>query len=78
MSLPIKPLPIVERWDCHQCGVCCRGSRVPLSADDLQRLKEQGWAEHPDFRGTPVATRVPICSGKVRQISSLASNPSLL
>jgi lysine-N-methylase len=57
MTLPIKPLPMIERWDCHQCGVCCRGSIVPLSADDLARLKAQGWEEHPDFRGTQVAVR---------------------
>lgn len=66
MSLPIKPLPIVERWDCHQCGICCRGSRVPLSAEDLRRLKEQGWAEHPDFRGTPVVIREGWLGGEHR------------
>jgi lysine-N-methylase len=57
MSLPIKPLPIVERWDCHQCGICCRGSIVPLSERDLARLREQKWAEHPDFQGTPVVVK---------------------
>ena len=35
MPLPIKPLPIVERWDCHQGGICCRGSRGTQSAEDL-------------------------------------------
>jgi Fe-S-cluster containining protein len=57
MPLPIKPLPIFERWSCHQCGVCCRGSIVPLSADDLARLRQQGWQEHPDFKDTPVVVR---------------------
>lgn len=52
--LPLKPLPMIERWDCHQCGVCCRGSIVPLSADDLAKLDAQKWHEHPDFRGTSV------------------------
>ena len=66
MPLPIKPLPIIERWDCHQCGVCCRGSLVPLSAEDLARLKEQGWAEHPDFRGTPIVTRESWFGGEYR------------
>jgi Fe-S-cluster containining protein len=54
MALPIKPLPVIERWDCHQCGVCCRGSVVPLSADDVSRLKNQKWEQQPDFQGTPV------------------------
>ena len=57
MSLPIKPLPMIERWDCHQCGVCCRGSVVPLSADDLARLEAQKWREQPDLKDTPVVVR---------------------
>jgi lysine-N-methylase len=57
MALPIKPLPVVERWSCHQCGVCCRGSVVPLSPEDVARLKAQRWEEKPDFRGTPVMVR---------------------
>lgn len=47
-------LPNEERWDCHQCGICCRGSLVPLSSADLDRLKNQKWEEHPDFQGQPV------------------------
>jgi Fe-S-cluster containining protein len=57
MPLPLKPLPTVERWDCHQCGVCCRGSIVPLSDDDLARLKAQKWEEHPELGGTPTIQR---------------------
>ena len=54
MALPLKPLPTVERWDCHQCGVCCRGSIVPLSEEDLAKLKAQKWEEQPDLAGTPI------------------------
>lgn len=57
MAMPIKPLPVIERWDCHQCGFCCRGSIVPLGADDLARLKAQRWDERPEFQGTPTAVR---------------------
>lgn len=57
MALPLQVLPTVERWDCHQCGICCRGSIVPLSDEDLARLKAQKWEEHPDFQGTPVVVR---------------------
>jgi lysine-N-methylase len=55
--LPLKVLPTVERWDCHQCGICCRGSIVPLSDEDLARLKSQKWEERDDLQGTPVITR---------------------
>jgi lysine-N-methylase len=54
---PIKTLPIVERWDCTGCGKCCRGNLVPLDEDDLQRLREQRWEEHPDYRGVRTVVR---------------------
>lgn len=57
MPLPIHVLPLVERWDCHQCGVCCRGSVVPLSGEDVQRLEEQKWDERPEFAGQRVMVR---------------------
>ena len=34
-SLPLRALPIIEQWDCQGCGICCRGSIIPLSDDDL-------------------------------------------
>src|SRR4029079_14083271 len=57
MASPIKPLPVIERWDCHQCGACCRGTMVPLSTDDLTHLKAQRWEERPEFQGTPPVVR---------------------
>jgi lysine-N-methylase len=57
MTLPIHCLPTVERWSCHQCGVCCRGSLVPLSAEDVARLDSQKWQERPEYRQRPVMVR---------------------
>ena len=57
MSLPLATLPLAERWDCHQCGICCYGSIVRLSELDRQRLKEQGWDSHPDYRGIQTVVR---------------------
>lgn len=57
MASPIKPLPVIERWDCHQCGICCRGSIVNLSADDLARLQAQRWNERPEFQNKPTFVR---------------------
>lgn len=57
MASTIKTLPIVERWDCSGCGNCCRGSVIPLSDDDLQRLEKQGWEKHPDFLGVAATVK---------------------
>lgn len=57
MSLPILQTPIEERWDCHGCGDCCRGTKVALSTQDLRRLREQQWNRHPDFRGVRITRR---------------------
>src|SRR4051794_39740930 len=59
MSLPIHSLPILERWSCHQCGVCCRGSIVPLSAEDVARLEAQKWHERPDLKGVATTASYP-------------------
>lgn len=68
MASPIKTLPIVERWECTGCGNCCRGTVIPLSDDDLQRLDSQCWDEDPDLAG--IATTVKRSwLGKRRQLA---------
>jgi lysine-N-methylase len=57
MALPIHSLPMVERWSCHQCGICCRGSLVPLSAEDVARLESQKWHQREEYRNQPVMVR---------------------
>jgi len=54
MSLPIRTLPILENWDCHGCGICCRGAIVVLNELDLEQIRSQRWDEHPDFRGKKI------------------------
>ena len=54
MALPIITLLNDEEWDCHQCGICRRGSLAPLSDADLWRLRNQKWEVHPDFAGTQI------------------------
>ena len=54
----IRALPVLhERWDCQQCGICCRGAQVALNDEDLAQLKEQRWEEHSDFQGVTTVQR---------------------
>lgn len=50
-SLPIRLLPTVEKWDCHGCGICCRGVIIRLSDEEYQRIRDQHWEEDPRFAG---------------------------
>ncbi len=52
MAATIRPLPIVERWDCHNCGICCRGALVELTDADLEKLRQQKWDQDPQLGGT--------------------------
>ena len=58
-------LPIVERWDCHSCGVCCRGTTVPLDRTDLRKIREQGWEETEELAGQKTIVRSALLGGKM-------------
>ncbi len=64
MTLKLRTLPILEQWDCHHCTACCRETTIPLSPDDLARLKKQKWNEHPDYRGVPTVRRTTRLGGQ--------------
>jgi lysine-N-methylase len=54
MTLPVRPLPVVQNWDCHQSGTCCKEYQVPVTAEERQRIEAQGWASEPGFLGVPL------------------------
>lgn len=66
MPLPLKTLPIPEQWDCHNCGLCCRGAVVLLSDADLKQLRQQHWDRHPDLQGKKIYTRAGLLGGRLR------------
>jgi lysine-N-methylase len=71
MTLPIRTLPIVERWDCHSCGFCCRSTKFRLSDEDLKKLREQKWENNPDFQGVQIVTE----HGWLRKYYQLGKQP---
>ena len=66
MSLPIVILPTQEKWDCHQCGICCRGSVVPLNPDDVERLRSQRWEEREEYQRIKVMVPHPSPKNRFR------------
>ncbi|MCH5377380.1 MAG: YkgJ family cysteine cluster protein, partial [Planctomycetes bacterium] len=57
-------MPIIEQWDCHGCGHCCRGTTIPLDQSDIQRLDAQQWQRDPDFRGIRTVVRSSLLGGR--------------
>lgn len=57
MASPLHPLPVVERWDCYSCGICCRGALVELSDRDIKQLSEQNWQMEDEFRNIRIVVR---------------------
>jgi lysine-N-methylase len=57
MPLPVRSsLPVVQNWDCHQSGSCCKEYQVAVTDEERQRIEAQGWASLPDFQGVPLFT----------------------
>lgn len=67
MSLPIRHLPVIQNWDCHTCGQCCREYDVAVTKEERERIESQGWQADPDIGKTPlfVPTGMP-WSGEYR------------
>jgi lysine-N-methylase len=49
----VRSLPVLQNWDCHSCGDCCRSYAVPVTADERRRIESQGWEALPEFAGVP-------------------------
>ncbi len=53
----IRPLPVLQNWDCHQSGSCCKEYRVPLTEEEEKRIVAQGWDLQADLGGVEPFTR---------------------
>ena len=49
----VRSLTVLQNWDCHSCGDCCRSYSVPVTADERRRIEAQGWEKQPDFQNVP-------------------------
>lgn len=51
--MQVRSLPVLQNWDCHSCGDCCRSYAVPVTAEERRRIEAQGWESLPEFQGVP-------------------------
>src|SRR5580704_10185588 len=54
MSMPVHHLPVVQNWDCHGCGNCCREYDVPVTPAERERIEAQGWHQDPAIGDLPL------------------------
>ncbi len=54
---PLRSLPVLQNWDCHQCGNCCTDYVVPVSEEEKKRIEGQGWEQLPEYQGKPLFVR---------------------
>src|SRR5207253_791771 len=51
MSFPIRHLPVLQNWDCHVCGTCCKEYLVSVTDEEKARIDAQGWDRDRDLGG---------------------------
>jgi lysine-N-methylase len=56
MPFPIKHLPVLQNWDCHVTGSCCKEYYIPVSDEERQRIEAQNW-DSTDLGGLSPFTR---------------------
>src|SRR5712671_3560150 len=57
MARPVRHLPVVQNWDCHGCGMCCREYEVTVTDAERKRIEEQGWESDPAMAGKTLVVK---------------------
>ena len=67
MTFPIHHLPVLQNWDCHVCGTCCKEYQVTISDEERRRIEAQGWDTQADLGGrAPFTRHGPPDTGQLR------------
>jgi lysine-N-methylase len=40
MSIPLRSLPVLQNWDCHNCGDCCRIHEITVTDEEKDRIEK--------------------------------------
>jgi lysine-N-methylase len=57
MPRPVLNLPVLQNWDCHVCGNCCKQYIVTISDEERRRIEAQSWDTDGQVNGLPLFTR---------------------
>jgi lysine-N-methylase len=57
MTLPIRHLPVLQNWDCHVCGSCCKEYKVGITDKERKRIESQDWSEDQVVNGAALFRR---------------------
>lgn len=49
--MPVKSLPVIQRWDCRGCGDCCKTYHVRVTDAERARIEGQDWRADPAMAG---------------------------
>jgi lysine-N-methylase len=65
MSRPLRHLPVLQNWDCHGTGTCCKGEyQVTITEAEKKRIEAQGWDPDKDLGGRKPVRRVGLLWGR--------------
>ncbi len=53
MSSPLRNLPVMQNWDCHSCGDCCRRMEGVITDEEKQRIEALDLANDPEVAPQP-------------------------
>lgn len=53
MTLPVRNLPVLQNWDCHSCGDCCRELEAVVTAEEKNRIEALDLVNDPQIGAGP-------------------------
>jgi lysine-N-methylase len=64
MSIPVRNLPLVQNWDCHNCGDCCHSLEAVITDEEKRRIEGLGLAGDAEVDPGPWFVRKGWWSGR--------------
>ncbi len=53
MPIQLQSLPLIQNWDCHTCGDCCRTLEAVITDEEKHRIEALDLADDPEVAPKP-------------------------